>query len=180
MATLHLLAIVGSLRSGSVHAAAARTAADLVGDGVALTIRDVSDIPLFNGDDEVSGPPAAVVSLSDEVAACDGVVLFSPEYNSSFPAVTKNVIDWLSRPPRAWAGTPIALVSLTPGPRAGLGLREHFSAIMARQPTRLYETLGLGNSGDRIGPDGELSDEATRIELAEFLTGFVQFCRSDG
>lgn len=178
MAEINLLAIVGSLRTGSVNAATARAAALAAPDGDVVTVHDVSGVPLYNGDEEDAGPPATVDALHAAVDAHDGVMLFSPEYNGSFPAVTKNVIDWLSRPPRAWAGVPFTLVATSPGPRAGLSVREHFSTIMTRQPVRLFETHGIGSYGDKLD-SGELTDAATVAELAAFVGRFADFCRSD-
>ncbi len=178
MTQLNVLAIVGSLRSGSVNAATARAAVAASPDGVSITLHDVSDVPLYNGDDEDAGPPASVLALHAAVDAHEGVILFTPEYNSSFPAVTKNVIDWLSRPPKAWDGVPFTLVAASPGGRAGLGVREHFSAIMERQPVRLFETHGIGSYGDKLD-NGELIDADTVTELAEFVRRFADFCGSD-
>lgn len=178
MTEISLLAIVGSLRAGSVNAATARAASSEAPEGVAMTLYDVSDLPLYNGDEEETGPPAAAVALHAAVAKHDGVILFSPEYNSSFPAVTKNVIDWLSRPPKSWEGVPFTLVSTSPGGRAGLGVREHFDAIMQRQPVRLFETHGIGNYGGKID-NGELIDAETLTELTEFVGSFADFARSD-
>lgn len=177
--TAHLLALVGSLRRQSVNAAVARAALDLIGDQATMTVRDIGSIPLYNGDDEEAGPPAPVVELTEAVAAADGLVLFSPEYNSSFPAVTKNVIDWLSRPPRLWEGTAVTMVTATPGPRGGLGVRAHFDGVLAHQPVRPFEPHGFGNYRDKLSPDGELTDPETRAELAAFLDRFVQFCLPD-
>lgn len=178
MTETSLLAIVGSLRAGSVNAATARAATSEAPDGVAVTLYDVSRLPLYNGDEEDSGPPAAAVALHEAVAKHDGVILFSPEYNSSFPAVTKNVIDWLSRPPKSWDGVPFTLVSTSPGTRAGLGVREHFDAIMKRQPVRLFETHGIGSYADKMDK-GELIDAQTLSDLADFVVSFVEFARSD-
>lgn len=178
MNELSLLAIVGSLRSGSANAATGRAAVAAAPDGVEIVLHDVHDLPLYNGDDEDSGPPHQMVELHAAVAASDGIVFFSPEYNGSFPAVTKNVIDWLSRPPTSWEDTPITLVATTPGPRAGLGLRDHFDTVMTRMPTRLFDTLGLGNYSERI-VDGEIADSDTIAELSDFLARFAGFCRSD-
>lgn len=178
MTQLNVLAIVGSLRNGSVNAATARAAASAAPDGVAVTLHDVSNVPLYNGDEEDAGPPPPVAALHAAVDAHDGVILFSPEYNGSFPAVTKNVIDWLSRPPKSWDGVPLTLVATTPGPRAGRGIREHFSTIMERQPVRLFETYGIGSYRDKLD-NGELVEEDTVAELGDFVGRFAEFCRSD-
>lgn len=177
MTTLQMTAIVGSLRHDSVNGAVARAAMANAPEDVELTLYSVADLPLYNGDDETAGPPTEVVALTDHVAASDGLIFFSPEYNSSLPAVVKNVIDWLSRPPKAYEGTPVTLVSATPGGRAGLGVRTHFSQIMAHQPTRLFEPLGIGSYGEKVN-DGVLTDEETIAELSGFLQRFAGFCQA--
>ncbi len=177
MTELKLVGLVGSLRASSVNAACARAAIANAPEGVSITVHDLNDVPLFNGDDELEGPPASVVALCDAVADADGVIVFSPEYNGSFPAVTKNAIDWLSRPPKKWEGTPITMVVMSPGPRAGASLLAHFSAIMPFQPVRLFgETLGFGKYSARM-TDGEVTDSETLKQLSAFLERFAAFCR---
>lgn len=68
MSDVPLLGIIGSLRVASVNAAAARAATGLVRDDVSMTLFDVSDVPLYNGDEE-SGPAAPVTALRDAVGA---------------------------------------------------------------------------------------------------------------
>ncbi len=174
---VEIVAIVGSLRRASVNAATARAAVSVAAD-VNLTIHDVSAVPFYDGDVEASGLPAPVERLNDVVGSSEGLLLFTPEYNGSFPAVTKNVIDWISRPPKVWDGLPIGLVATSPGGRAGLGVREHFSATLERRPVRLFDTLGIGSYGDKFD-DGELTDLDTRAELADYIVRFAAFCRAE-
>ncbi|MEL6894240.1 MAG: NADPH-dependent FMN reductase [Actinomycetota bacterium] len=171
-----LLGLVGSLRSGSVNGLVARTAAGLVDE---LTLHDLRSLPLYDGDAEESGPPSAATDLHTAVVAADGIVFFTPEYNSSFPAVTKNAVDWMSRPPRAYDGKAVTMIVASPGGRAGLGVREHFETTMAHQPVRLFETLGLGRYGDRLTPDGTLDTETTD-EVVDFLGRFGRFASESG
>lgn len=159
-----------------MNGAAARAAAALVGDGVTMTLHDVRDLPLYHGDEEADGPIDAVTALHGAVRDADGIVLFSPEYNSSLPAVTKNIIDWLSRDPSAWDGKGITMIAMSPGGRAGISAREHFEAIMPRQASRLYPTLGFGSYGERLDETGAVTDAATLDELTRFLAGFAAFC----
>jgi len=135
------------------------------------TLYDVSDLRLYNGDGGDAGPPTQATALHDASLrrTADGVILFSPEYSGSLPAATRNVIDWLSRLPTSWADKAIAFVAMTPGMRAGAGVREHFSAIMGYQPTRLFDTLGFGSYGDRLDTDGEITHTDTVHEPAGFL-----------
>jgi NAD(P)H-dependent FMN reductase len=176
MSETHLVGIVASLRAGSVNRSAAQAAVSLLGDTATLGVHPIDDLPLYDGDAEEAGPPAPVTALYDAVRQADGIVLFSPEYNSSLPAVTKNVIDWLSRDPSCWDGTGITMVSMSPGGRAAAGAREHFEAIMPRQATRLFPTIGFGNYSDRLDENGEVVDPETLDELRSFLTEFAEFC----
>jgi chromate reductase len=178
MSSVHVIGIVGSLRASSVNGALARAAVAAMPDGSTLSLHDVRELPLYDGDAEEAGPPDAVLALREAARGADGIVLFSPEYNSSLPAVTKNVIDWLSRDPSSWEGTGITMVTISPGGRAGQSARDHFSAIMPRQATRAFDTHGFGYYRDRLDETGDITDPETGAELADFLARFVDHCRS--
>lgn len=178
MESLHLVALVGSLRVGSVNRAAVRAAVTGAPDDVSIALHPIADLPFYNGDVEEQGLPAAVEQLHEVVGGADGVLLFSPEYNSSLPAVMKNAIDWLSRPPRSFEGVPFTMISATPGGRAGLGVRGHFVDIMSHLPVRLFDdTLGLGKYFDRLDENGEFTEPTVR-EVAEFVGRFADFART--
>jgi NAD(P)H-dependent FMN reductase len=154
-----------------VNAAVMRAALANQPDGATLTELDVSTIPFYNGDVEESGTlPDSVTALHETVAGADGMLFFTPEYNGSYPAVTKNVIDWLSRPPAGWTGKGISLVVTTPGPRAGQNLREHFDGMFS---------LGIGSYGEILGEDGEVSNAETIAALTEYVAAFAERCRAD-
>ena len=170
-----IVVIVGSLRSASVNRAVARAAIALSPDSAHLAIHPIADVPLYNGDVEDRGTPESVLALHSAVAEADGVLFFTPEYNGSLPAVTKNVIDWLSRPPHGLQGTPLAAVATTPGSRAGAGVLGHFEAIfdhMSGDYVR-FASLGIGSYPDKLDEAGELADAETRAELAAWLSDFI-------
>jgi len=177
---MNIVAVVGSLRRASVNAATARAAVRHAPDGLVIDLVDVSELPIYNGDLETEGLPGAIDELQHRVAAADGLVFFTPEYNSSLPALTKNVIDWLSRPPRLYAGTPVTAIATTPGRRAGAGVLSHFAQIMEHQPTRLFpETLGIGSYSDKFDSDGVLADPETIADLRSFLERFAAFAAAE-
>lgn len=175
MTNTKILAICGSLRRGSVNAMVARAAIAAAPDGASIEMFDLADVPFYNGDVEEAGVPTSVQALQEAVGAADGLLIFSPEYNGSFPAVTKNMIDWLSRPPKLWEGTAVSLVVTTPGPAAGGSIRAHWDTIMPFQPVRLFESLGIGEYPKKIN-DGAVSDEATLAEIAAHTAAFAAFC----
>src|ERR1700682_4955886 len=101
MSALKVLVIPGSLRSGSLNAKLAAVAAhEFVQIGAEVTRISLSDFPLpiYDGDLQAkSGVPKHAVNLKRMIGAHHGVLIVTPEYNSSVPALVKNTIDWVTR-----------------------------------------------------------------------------------
>jgi NAD(P)H-dependent FMN reductase len=101
MPALKILVIPGSLRTGSLNArlaaAAVKELALLDVDVTRISLADFP-LPIYDGDVEAkSGVPANAVSLKRMIGAHHGVLIVSPEYNSSVPPLLKNAIDWVTR-----------------------------------------------------------------------------------
>ena len=97
-----------------------RAAAGAMPEGVSLEVALISEIPLYNADIEAEqGIPAPVQQLKDRIAAADGLLIVTPEYNNAMPGVLKNALDWLSRPPadipRVFRSLPTGVIGATPG-----------------------------------------------------------------
>src|SRR5712672_38074 len=101
MSALKILVIPGSLRSGSLNAKLAAVAAhELAQSGVEVTRISLSDfaLPIYDGDLQGrSGVPKNAINLKRMIGAHHGVLIVTPEYNSSVPALVKNTIDWVTR-----------------------------------------------------------------------------------
>src|SRR3982075_3944031 len=101
MSALKILVIPGSLRSGSLNAKLAAAAGDEFAlAGAEVTHISLSDFPLpiYDGDLQTkSGVPKNAVNLKRMMSAHHGVLIVTPEYNSSVPPLVKNTIDWVSR-----------------------------------------------------------------------------------
>src|ERR1700686_5466995 len=101
MSALKILVIPGSLRTGSLNARLAAVAAlELVQSGAEVTRISLSDFPLpiYDGDLQTkSGVPKHAVNLKRMIGAHHGVLIVTPEYNSSVPPLVKNTIDWITR-----------------------------------------------------------------------------------
>ena len=172
------VAIVGSLRAGSVNRATARAAIANAPDGLDLSLHPIADVPLYNGDVEARRLPPSVARLHDAARSSDAIIFFTPEYNSSLPAVTKNVIDWLSRPPHPAESVAVTAVATTPGRRAGAGVREHFAQIMSHQPVQFFDPHGIGSYRDHLDENGELTGAEAVGGLVAFLERFTEFART--
>jgi len=134
MSALKILVIPGSLRSGSLNARlAAAVAHELVQSGTEVTRISLSDFPLpiYDGDLQAkSGVPKHAVNLKGMIGAHHGVLILTPEYNASVPALVKNTIDWISR-------------VQDPHETRGQVFRERVFAIAAASGNRLGGTRAL-------------------------------------
>jgi len=101
MSALKILVIPGSLRTGSLNARlAAAIAYQFVQAGAEVTRISLADFPLpiYDGDlQSRSGVPKNAVNLKRMIGAHHGVLIVTPEYNSSVPPLVKNTIDWVTR-----------------------------------------------------------------------------------
>ncbi len=166
----------GSLRKDSFNTRLLEAAKE-VAEGVAnIEIYDISSIPLYNQDLEVSFP-AEAQALKDKILASDGVIFATPEYNRSIPGVLKNAIDWASRPygMNAFDAKPVLILGTTPAPTGTTLGQSHLKQVM------LYlngNVLGqpefyLSSAHEKFNAEGKLTDESTREHLKKAITVLV-------
>jgi chromate reductase len=176
-----LVGIAGSLRSGSLNAALLRAAADHAPASCPVDIVSIRDVPLYDGDVEARGVPATVAELKDRVAAADGLLLATPEYNQSLPGVFKNAIDWMTRPPsdirQVFGDCPVGIMGATTGTGGTrlaqtawlpvfrvLGLRPWFG-----------QSLFVPNARQAFDDAGRLVDDKLKGLLEGYMRGFAVF-----
>lgn len=164
MKTIHLIGISGSLRQGSSNTAVLRSLQEALPPSIEMTLVPLDDVPLYNQDLDTAEPPAGVHAFKQAIAACDGIVICSPEYNFGMPGVLKNALDWASRPAFAspLKGKPVLLMSASPaftgGVRAQANLREALSGTLARVIARPPVVIGAVHA--KIA-NGRLADAAS-------------------
>lgn len=135
---IRLAAISGSLRAASANTAVLRTLQDAMPQGVQMDLLPIDALPLYNQDMDGPEPLPEVAEFKNAIAAADGLVICTPEYNFGVPGVLKNALDWASRPAFAspLKGKPVVMMSASPaftgGARAQSQLRETLSATLAR------------------------------------------------
>ena len=170
MSTPHILAFGGSIRRDSFNQAIAALAAEGAREESAeVTVIELRDYPLpvFDQDLETaSGMPAEAKKLKELFMKSNGLIIASPEYNSSVTAALKNAIDWVSRaesddeqPIAALAGKTAVLLSASPGGLGGLRGLVHLRSILGNLGiTVLPDQVAIPAAHEVIKADGTLSD----------------------
>ncbi len=180
-----IIGLAGSLRAGSFNAALLRAAAPLMPAGASLDIASIKGIPLYDGDVEDSeGIPPTVIALKDRIAAADGLLLVTPEYNNAMPGVFKNALDWLSRPPadsaRVFANRRVAVIGASPGGFGTILSQNAWLPVLRTLGTQPWfgARLMVARAGSVFNEQGDLVDEKIKAQLQQFLAGFVDFVKS--
>jgi chromate reductase len=172
-----ILGIPGSLRQGSFNRLLLRAIFEKTPAGVECEVFSLGGIPLYDGDVEQSDFPPAVQALKDKIAAADGVILASPEYNYSIPGVVKNAIDWASRPPAdgAWRNKAVAIVGASSGRFGTVRGQQHLrlvffsvGALVLGQPEIL-----VGPAGSVFDPQGRLLDSRLEEQIGKWWPAFL-------
>lgn len=97
----HIIFIIGSLRKNSFNRQLANIVEDMLKERFEISYLDFENIPYMNQDIESDAKKETRQSIDKirlEIKRCDGIWIFTPEYNHSYPGLLKNLFDWLSRP----------------------------------------------------------------------------------
>jgi chromate reductase len=170
-----LLGISGSLRAGSYNSMLVREAARVFAPDE-FTFANLR-LPLYDGDLEAQGMPGEVLTLCQQIAAADAIVISTPEYNKNPSGVLKNALDWVSRvPPVPLVGKPVAVVSAAAGMAGGQRATAGLWLMLIPFKVRLVHEVevGVGNAGNQFDGDGKLTDE----RFAAALTKQMQALRA--
>lgn len=173
--------MAGSLRTKSVNRSLLEASRELTSAGTTITVYEhLADIPPFNEDLEAD-PPLGVTRLRQAMAAADGLLIATPEYNQSLPGVLKNVIDWLSRsdPHQGLVGKPVAVIGATTGPWGTRLAQTQLRQILTACQALLLPSPALYVRDARAAFDeaGRLIDHKTRDRLGAVIDGLVDWIR---
>ncbi len=179
---LRFVTLVGSLRKGSYNAAIARALPDLAPEGVTVEhLGLIGAFPHYDADLQANGFPAEVVAMGEAIAAADGVIFVTPEYNYSVPGALKNALDWISRlPSTPFAGKPVAIQTASPGMIGGARSQYHLRQVLVFLDAHVLNKpeVMVGNVTGKVDVEsGTITDEATRGFLAKQLEALAAFAR---
>lgn len=178
MTTYKIGYLVGSLASNSINRTLAKALIKLAPAELEFTEIPIGNLPLYSSDYD-SDYPAEGRALKAAIAASDGLLFISPEYNRSIPGALKNAIDWGSRPwgTNSFARKPSGIVGASPG---GIGtavmqssMRSVLSFLDAPQlnSPEAYITFNAAAYGD----DGDVKDESTAAFLTHYMAEYCAF-----
>lgn len=189
MSTPKILALAGSTRSGSYNKQLARYAAEAArAAGAEVTYLDLRDypLPLFDGDlEDQVGLPENALKIKSLFREHQGLLIASPEYNSSVTAVLKNVIDWISRPETddeapwlAFRGKAASLLAASPGALGGLRGLVHLRSILGNMGVLvLPDQVAVPKAHEVFDDKGGIKDERTAKHVQTVCEGLVQFLK---
>jgi chromate reductase len=165
MNTKHIAVIVGSLRRESFNRTLANAIVKLAPADFAFKQLAIGDLPLYDQDDDAD-QAAPVKRLKTEIAAAQGLLFVTAEYNRSIPGVLKNAIDHASRPygHSAWAGKPAGVIGVSVGANGTAMAQQHLRNILAYldvpvlgQPEAFIQVKdGLFDADGELGQDSKV------------------------
>jgi chromate reductase len=179
MAQYSIAVVVGSLRRDSFNAKLATALAKLAPAEFSFKQVKISDLPLYNQDDD-GNPAESVKQLKAEITAAQGVLFVTPEYNRSIPGVLKNAIDHASRPygQSAWNGKPAGVIGVSVGAIGTALAQQHLRNILAylNMPT-LGQPETFIQAKDGLFDDAGNIGEGSRKFLQDWMNQYVAWVK---
>lgn len=175
-AEINVLAFSGSTREDSINKKLLEESAKIAREqGAKVTLIDLNDYPMpfYDGDIEAKqGLPANAKRLQQQMIVSDAILISTPEYNGSIPAVLKNAIDWLSRgeggkPSReAFQGKKIAVMSASPGKGRGAKALSHLCVIIENiGGTIVKQQVSVSDAQTAFDSEGHLLNAQAKEKL---------------
>lgn len=179
MSQYQIAVVVGSLRRDSFNRQLANAVVKLAPPEFSFEQLEIGDLPLYNQDDD-RNPADSVKRLKSKIAAAQGLLFVTPEYNRSMPGVLKNAIDHASRPygQNAWAGKPAGVLGASIGAVGTALAQQHLRNVLAYldvptlgQPEAFIQAKeGLFDAAGNIG-------EQSRQFLQDWMNAYVAWVR---
>lgn len=182
---LKILGIAGSLRRGSFNRQLLENARALAPPTLQVDPFEIADIPLYNADlDSDTARPEIVRRFKNDIAACDAMLIASPEYNHGVPGVLQNAIDWASRPAfkSPLVAKPVAMMGASGGASGTMRGQQALKLVLMSTLAEVFPHPGVAIpfAKDKFDAEGKLVHEPTRDFVAAFLREFDAWVRKRG
>jgi chromate reductase, NAD(P)H dehydrogenase (quinone) len=179
MNTYQITVLVGSLRRDSFNRKLADALAKLAPSNFTFKQAQISDLPLYNQDDDSQQAPS-VLRLKSEIKMANGLLFVTPEYNRSLPGVLKNAIDHASRPygQSAWAGKPAGVLGVSVGAIGTALAQQHLRNVLAYLdvPTMGQPEVFIHVKDDLFGSDGSIGAGSQKF-LQDWMDHYVAWVK---
>ena len=178
MATYKIGYLVGSLASNSINRILSKALIKLAPEELEFTEVPIKDLPLYSPDYDADYPPAGR-AFKDAVAASDGILFVSPEYNRSIPGALKNAIDWGSRPwgTNSFARKPTGIIGTSPGSIGTAVMQSSMRSVLSflDAPQLNAPEAYIKFNKDVFAEDGTVSDSHTAELLRHYMEEYSAF-----
>ena len=178
MTTYTIGYFVGSLSTESINRTLSKALIRLAPPDLEFTEIPIKDLPLYNRDFDPDYPPEGR-ALKEAIAAVDGVLFVTPEYNRDIPGSLKNAIDWASRPwgTNSFDRKPSAVIGTSPGAIGTAVAQQNLRSILSfcNSPQMNAPEAYIQYTPERFRDDGEVTDESTATFLKDFMAAYRDF-----
>lgn len=178
MDTFKIGYFVGSLASNSINRVLSKALISVAPPELEFHEIAIKDLPLYSSDYDSDFPPAGR-ELKDAIAASDGILFISPEYNRSIPGALKNAIDWGSRPwgTNSFARKPTGIIGASPGGIGTAVMQSSMRSVLSflDAPQLNAPEAYIRFVADAYDDDGSVKDEATAGLLRHYMEEYSAF-----
>lgn len=181
---VHVLALAGSFREGSLNQTLIHTARELAPEHVHVDDLDLRTVPFYDGDLEAMGDPEEVATLKSAIIGADALLISTPEYNGSIPAVLKNAIDWASRrpPDSPLRDKPAAVMGASPSRGGTKRAQTHLREALDRAGADVIgePSLYLARATEHVSDGRLMDDDDGRESVREIVATLADAAVLDG
>jgi chromate reductase len=169
---------VGSLARDSINRTLSQALIKLAPADLEFVEIPIRNLPLYNSDFDADYPPEGR-ALKEAIAAADGVLFISPEYNRSIPGALKNAIDWGSRPwgTNSFARKPSGIIGASPGAIGTAVMQSNMRSVLSflDAPQLNSPEAYITFRPDDFGKDGEVHNDKTEAFLRHYMEEYCAF-----
>ena len=178
MTTYKIGYFVGSLAKGSINRLLAKALVRLAPEQLDMVEIPIRDLPLYSYDYDADYPPVAR-DFKQAIAAVDGVLFVTPEYNRSIPGGLKNAIDWASRPwgKNSFTRKPSGVIGASPGAIGTAVAQQDLRSVLCFCNSPLMNTVEayIQFKPGLIEEDGTVTNPSTEEFLRKYMQEFHLF-----